>query len=287
MLTKTSWCAVAAGRSVPSTADRDANSCVAGWRLLSYDRTMGHFDIDETFNDDYLWFYEPALNEERNRDEAAEIVATLGIEPGSAILDAPCGHGRISNLLAADGFVVTGIDVTELFLQRARTDAASIGVEVDYRRGDLRDLPVSGPFDAAVCWFTSFGYFDDDDNRKVLREFARVLRPGGRLLIEALHHDGFVRGLASPPAATVTERGEDVMIDITEFDSVTGRVETDRTVRRDGSVRRSHHSVRLPTVPELDAWLAEAGFTERAFTERAGRPLRFDSWRMVATAVKE
>lgn len=255
--------------------------------FVSYDRPMGRFDIDETFNDDYLWFYEPRLTEEHNRDEAAEIVATLGIEPGSSILDAPCGHGRISNLLAADGFVVTGIDVTDLFLQRARTDGANIGVQVDYRHGDLRDLPVSGPFDAAVCWFTSFGYFDDHDNRKVLGEFARVLKPGGRLLIETLHHDGFVRGLASAPVATVTERGDDVMIDITQFDSVTGRVETDRTVRRDGRVRRSHHSVRLPTVPELDAWLAGTGYTERAFTDRAGGTLRFDSWRMVATAVKQ
>lgn len=43
----------------------------------------------------------------------------------------------------------------------------------------------SGPFDAVVCWFTSFGYFDDDDNRKVLDEFAQVLRPGGRLLMGA------------------------------------------------------------------------------------------------------
>ena len=244
------------------------------------------FDIDGTFNDDYLWFYEPAMTPTRNRDEATEIVATLRVEPGGSILDAPCGHGRISNLLAADGFVVTGIDVTEQFLERARSDAAGLGVQVEYRHGDLRDLPVAGPFDAAVCWFTSFGYFDDDDNRKVLREFARVLRPGGRLLIESLHHDGFVRGLANEPAATVTERGDDVMIDVTRFDSLTGRVETDRTVRRDGSVRRSHHSVRLPTVPELDAWLAEAGFRERAFTDREGRELRSDSWRMVVTAVK-
>jgi ubiquinone/menaquinone biosynthesis C-methylase UbiE len=41
-----------------------------------------------------------------------------------------------------------------------------------------------------ICWFTSFGYFDDDDNRNVLSEFARVLGPGGRLLIETIHHDG-------------------------------------------------------------------------------------------------
>src|SRR5690606_23672422 len=121
------------------------------------------------------------LKPERNRSEADEIVATLGLAPGSSVLDAPCGHGRIANLLAADGFRVTGVDLTDLFLDRARADAERLGVAVDYRRGDLREFPVPGPFDAVICWFTSFGYFDDHDNRRVLAEFFRVLRPGGCL----------------------------------------------------------------------------------------------------------
>src|SRR6185503_10451218 len=117
---------------------------------------------------------------ERNRYEASEIAATLGLEAPARILDAPCGHGRIANLLAGDGFSVTGVDATTLFLERARHDALNLGVDVDYRLGDLRDLPVPGPFDAVVCWFTSFGYFDDHDNQKTLAEFAGVLRPGGQ-----------------------------------------------------------------------------------------------------------
>lgn len=247
---------------------------------------MESFDTKGTFNDDYLWFYEPMLTPERSRQEAEEIVTTLMLAPGSSILDAPCGHGRIANLLAAQGFRVTGVDLTELCLKQARTASEELGVDVDYRKGDLRDPPVSGPFDAVVCWFTSFGYFDDDDNMKVLDEFARVLKPGGRLLIETMHHDGYVRGFVSAPEETVTERGEDTMCDVTSFDSRTGRIETERTIRRDGDVRRSHHSVRLPTVPELDAWMEVAGFTDRTFSDRAGAPLRFDSWRLVATAVK-
>lgn len=247
---------------------------------------MELFDREGTFNEHYLWFYESTLTPERNRKEADEITATLKLAPGSSILDAQCGHGRISNLLAADGFRVTGVDVTDLFLERAQADREELGVDVDYRQGDLRDLPVSGPFDAIICWFTSFGYFDDDDNRKVLNQFARALKPGGRLLIETMHHDGFVRGFISAPAATLTERGEDVMSDVTSFDPTAGRIETERTIRRGGDVLRSHHSVRLPTVPELDTWLAGAGFTDRAFSDRAGAALRFDSWRLVATAAK-
>ena len=247
---------------------------------------MESFDPDSTFNEDYLWFYEPMLTDERNRREAAEIVETLGLSPGAAVLDAPCGHGRMANVLAADGFRVTGVDRTRLFLARARDDADRRRVSVDYHEGDLRDLPVSGPFDAVVCWFTSFGYFDDDDNRLVLKQFANVLRPGGTLLIETMHHDGFVRAFTSAPAATLTERGDDLMSDLTTFDPVSGRIDTERTVRRDGQVRRSHHSVRLPTVPEFDEWLGAAGFSARNYGDRGGRPLRFDSWRLVVVAIR-
>jgi 2-polyprenyl-3-methyl-5-hydroxy-6-metoxy-1,4-benzoquinol methylase len=244
------------------------------------------FDAAETFNDDYLWFYEPMLTEERNRAEATEIIDALDLSAGAAILDAPCGHGRIANLLASDGFQVTGVDVTQSFLDRAKSDARRLGVEVEYVQGDLRNLEVPGPFDAVVCWFTSFGYFDDTDNRRVLEQFAGVLKPKGMLLIETMHHDGFVRGFTAAPAATMTERGDDVMSDVTTFDAIQGRMETERTVRRDGEVRRSSHSVRLPTVPEFDEWLAAAGFSTRSYHGRRGRALRFDSWRIVVTATR-
>jgi ubiquinone/menaquinone biosynthesis C-methylase UbiE len=247
---------------------------------------MELFDPAVTFDEDYLWFYEPTLSRERSRTEKDEIVELLRLTPGSSVLDAPCGHGRISNLLAAEGFEVVGVDVTHSFVERAKTDADQLGLAVDYLQGDLRKLPITGPVDAVICWFTSFGYFDDDDNGRVLAEFARVLKPGGKLLIETLHHDGFVRGFVGDPAAIVTERGDDSMTDVSTFDPITGRVETSRTVRRDGEVRRSNHAVRLPTVPELDSWLGNSGFVERTYSDRGGRPLALDSRRLVAIAVK-
>ncbi len=244
------------------------------------------FDLSQTFNDDYLWFYERVLTEERSRREVEEIIDTLGLAAGASILDAPCGHGRLANLLAAEGYRVTGVDVTPLFLDRARSDAAALGVDVDYRLGDLRELPVDGPFDAVICWFSSFGYFDDVGNRAVLDEFARVLRPGGRLLIEGMHHDGFVRNHTPAPAATVVQRGDDVLVDTTTFDPVTGRATTARVVTRDGVTRRSDYFVRLPTVPEFDEWLGRAGFSRRSYADRGGAELRYDSWRLVVTATK-
>jgi len=106
-------------------------------------------------------------------------------ERGSDLLDLACGHGRIAKRLAARGVRVTGLDATALFLDRARAQAAAAGLEVEYVQGDMRSLPwPERSFDRVISWFTSFGYFADDENRRVLREACRVLRPGGTLLIE-------------------------------------------------------------------------------------------------------
>lgn len=247
---------------------------------------MELFDIDQTFGDDYLYFYGSFLDEDRSRADVGRIVDVLDVDGGDRVLDAPCGHGRIANLLAADGIAVTGIDRSERFVEMARTDAADRNVDVDYRVGDLRDLPVDGPFDAAVCWFTSFGYFDDADNRAVLAEYARVLAPGGRLGIEMIHHDGFVRGFTPAPFSTKVERGDDAMIDTTSFDPVTGRSVTDRVVYRRGAVRRTRHQVRLPTIPEFRAWLAEAGFSDVRVRGAEDAPPTVDDMRIVVVAVR-
>lgn len=244
------------------------------------------FDVSATFNDDYLWFYEQSLTDERNEREAKKIVDILGLEDKASILDAPCGHGRLSNILAARGHDVTGVDITPLFLDRAKGDATTSGVAVDYRMGDLRQLPVDGPFDVVICWYTSFGYFDDAGNQAALSEFARVLRPGGTLLIEVINRDGLVRNFNPAPAANVVRRADDMMIDTSTFDPVTGRLETERTVVRGGSVRRSNFFVRLPTVPEFDNWLRSAGFSSRTYSDGEGEALSYDSRRLLVSATK-
>jgi len=238
------------------------------------------FDFEETFGDDYLHFYGDELSDERNDRDTAEIVSLLGLRPGHVVLDAPCGHGRISNRLAERGMHVVGVDASTPFLQVAR----EAGAKVNYRLGDLRELPVDGPFDAVISWFTSFGYFEDEGNRRVLAEYRRVLRPGGRLVLETQNHDEFVRRFTPAPFSHVTTVGDDLMIDTTDFDCLTGRIEADRVVVRDGAVRRSHLSVRLPTIPELRSWLSDAGFTASEFRARDGGPPTIGRPRLVVLA---
>ncbi len=239
------------------------------------------FDFDEVFGDDYLYFYGPALEESSDAD-AALIWRLLDVGAAGEILDLACGHGRIANRLAGLGATVTGLDATPVFLERAAADAAARGVTVDYVQGDMRSLPWGdATFECVICWFTSFGYFDDHDNRRVLAEVRRVLRPGGRLLLENNNLAG-VLGRWLP--SVVFERDGDLAIDRAQFDPTTGRARTERTVIRDGQVRTFVFSVRMFIAVELRAWLLEAGFSDVAFFDERGEPLTSGARRMVTIA---
>jgi SAM-dependent methyltransferase len=216
---------------------------------------MSEFDVEGVFDEDYLYFYEQLLTPERTAEEVARVVELLG--PREHVLDCPCGHGRISNALAERGYKVTGIDQSELFLDRARADAEARGVDVEYVQGDIRALPWREEFDALVNWFTSFGYYDDDTNRAVLRGFHDALRPGGRLVIETQNPPRLFRALL--PVHHVA-RDDDFMLDVLDVDWETWRTETERIIVRDGKVRRTFFVVRLYSYPELRDELGRAGF---------------------------
>lgn len=105
-------------------------------------------------------------------------------------------------------------------------------------------------------------------------------------MIDTLHHDGFVRRFVPAPFSSTSSRGDDVMIDTTEFDPITGRARTDRVVHRGGEVRRSQHTVRLPTIPEFKEWLASAGFADVVFYGRDQATPTIDDMRVLVVATR-
>src|SRR5262245_11058856 len=241
------------------------------------------FPREDAFDEDYLYFYEELLTPERTAAEVEVVWKLLELEPGLALLDLACGHGRIANALAERGVRVTGLDATPLFLELARADAAERGVDVEYVEGDMRSIPWAERFDRVLCWFTSFGYFSDEENRQVLEGVFGALKPGGAFLVEMNHRDNL---LGRYLEETVSERGEDRMTDRHEFDVQSGRSFDQRTVLRDGKSRTFEFSVRMFTAAELKDWLRAAGFRDTFAYGEDGEPLTLEHRRMAVVGRK-
>lgn len=238
---------------------------------------------DELFGgEDYLWFWGEMLTEERSDWEVELAWRLLGLESGSEVLDLACGHGRMANRLAARGAAVTGLDRSARFLERARADAAALGVEVEYVEGDMRAIPWSNRFDAVLNWFTAFGYFDDDEVlREILRGVREALKPGGRFALET--HDPTLLMQRFRPAA-IHERDGDFLLERVVWDPLRGGTETEFVAVRGAERRRYPLFVRLPTFTELRGWLLEAGFSCVDGFGEDGEALHQDHRRLVVVA---
>ncbi len=237
--------------------------------------------FDELFGEDYLWFWEPVLPAERSDAEAELAWRLLGLEPGMEVLDLACGHGRLANRLAARGARVTGLDRSALFLERARADAAALGVDVEYVEGDMRAIPWQGRFDRVLNWFTAFGYHADDELRAIVRGVRESLRPGGRFVLETISVTGLAARIREE---SVTERDGDFLLEVRRFEPARGGVQTEYIVIRDGMTRRFDVFIRMPTFPELRDWLLAAGFASVEAFGEDGEPFAPKHFRMIAVA---
>lgn len=226
--------------------------------------------FEEWFGEEYLQLY-PHRDDADAERVVALIRRTLPWGPGWRALDVGCGAGRHARALELGGARPVGLDLSASLLRRARcvTSAPLI-------RADMRALPVRPrSMDLTVNLFTSFGYFDrDEEHAAVLREMAATVRPGGWFVLDFLHAATVRLGLVPgerrfAEGATATRR----LSPDERFVCKTIRLE-------DG--RRFEERVRLFEPAELEAMLSAAGIRiEYRFGDYAGGPLAPGSPRTV------
>jgi SAM-dependent methyltransferase len=242
------------------------------------------FDLEAVFEvEDYMYVYQDALTDERSEAEVASLVKWLELDAPMQILDLACGFGRHANRLAALGHSVTGVDFMPGFLELARQKAAEMGVQVDYRQADMRQVSFWEKFDRVLLLFTSCGYFEDEENVRVMEKVANALKPGGLLGFDTPNRDIVAHAL---PGAEVIDKNGDLLINRLSFDVLTGRFFNHRLVIQNGLRKDKPFSIRLYNATEIRDLLNQVGLKVYKMLDDDGQPLSTNSRRMMVIARK-
>jgi ubiquinone/menaquinone biosynthesis C-methylase UbiE len=214
---------------------------------------MGEW-YEDSFGEDYLIVY-------RHRDfggarrEVEQMIGWLELPEGAKVLDLCCGMGRHSLALAEAGYEVTGVDLSEALLREARAQAGSEAVT--WLRSDMRKLPLTGGYDAVVNLFTSFGYFEEDEEQvKVLREIHRLLKPGGKFIIDFLNPAYVIRHLV--PHST-REDGDNLIDESRRIEDGYVKKDIILTSKVDDTPRKYYERVKLYPLDTFRRLISAAG----------------------------
>lgn len=226
----------------------------------------------ETFGTE-LWLKAASADRKGEADFLYEI---CNLAAGKSFLDAPCGAGGVSVHLAGKGVEVTGVDLTEEFVRRARKLFADENLPGRFDRMDLRKMDFQEAFDAVANWFGSFGYFSDGENLDLLRRLGRALKPGGRLVVDQVNRQAVLRNFRSR-----LEMGP-VVVENTWRDN---RIHGIWTRREGGRSVRCESSIRLYTPGQMQAMARKAGLEVLDFFgDWQGQAYRRGSRRLVMLA---
>ncbi|KPL00224.1 MAG: hypothetical protein AMJ91_05020 [candidate division Zixibacteria bacterium SM23_73_3] len=236
------------------------------------------------FDEHYPKVYEEL--EKRSSKEVESIIKMMDLKPKARILDLCCGYGRHSIELAQRGFKVTGYDLSDFFLQKAKKDSAALGLKIEFKKGDMRRLPFEARFDAVVNIFTSFGFFDKEkDDLKVLKGVCKALKKEGLFLLDLKNREQLIRNFAR--RRWRPER-DFIVLEDNFFDLFTSRWESTRTLLLgNGKKTEYSFSLRLYSFAEILNSLKKAGFVlESVYGDFDFSEYSLDSPRMILISRK-
>jgi len=243
-----------------------------------------------TTNKASAWYEEWFDREEyymvyRKRDEAdarkllALIERVTEVDQGAKVLDMACGRGRHAILLARRGFHVTGIDLSRSAIETARKMALVESISIEFKTGDMRESPCTACFGLVVNLFTSFGYFDEDEeNARAVRAMAESLVVGGWLVQDFMNGEYWSKNFVP-----YDERSEDGMVLKQRRWVERDRLNKEITIiKDDGSEQKFNESVRLFGLNDFEQMHAGAGLkVEHVFGDSDGRAYDDESQRLI------
>jgi len=226
------------------------------------------------------------FNEESDPSAWTELILSLAEKHASApirsVVDAGCGTGSIAICMAKKGLSVTGLDLSPEMLAEAMQKARKAACRIPFVQMDMRRMAVHHPADLVLSACDGVNYLlSEADVRSFFRAARRALKPGGMLVFD-VSTPYKLRSLLGN-AFFGEERDEAAYLWQNSFDEAARRLKMDITFfiqTKDGLYRRENevHIQRAHEAEELEAWLAQEGFTLTntcaAPWDQAQQPLR-------------
>ncbi len=261
---------------------KDSNSIKSNtksdWWTTFYDQNLADILLD------------PASGEEVQMT-CNFLTEVLSLSPGDTIFDQCCGNGRLALELGLRDFSVIGIDQADIYIQQATTEATNLKSDCVFETADAFQYTTPTPCHAAMNWWTSFGYADEDfQNLKMLKTAYDSLITGGKFALDYMNTPNLYRTFQP---SMITRRqlpsGELILLRESSIDSIKDVLHKKWTyyLPNDNGVVSHDSSTRLYTPAQLAQLFSQAGFTDIEFYGDVDqRPLSLHSPRCIVVATK-
>ncbi|MBL1214058.1 MAG: class I SAM-dependent methyltransferase [Ignavibacteriae bacterium] len=210
------------------------------------------------------WFAsEEYLNVYKHRDtgDAKSIISLIlknvSIPNKAKILDAACGAGRHAIALAQKGYKVTAFDLSEPLVNKAKTLSNELNLNINFFNADLRTVDFKERFSLILNLFTSFGYFEnDEENFRFLTDSKKWLLPKGYFILDYLNMNYIIENHV-PQSVKAMENKK--VIENRRFNK--GRIEKEIIIHNGSKVETYNESVKLYSFNQIAEAAQNAGLT--------------------------
>ena len=218
------------------------------------------------------------------------LIERLNLSAGSIVFDQCCGFGSISIPMAAQGIRVVGVDLCEKFIAQARLKAEENRLPCEFFLGDAAVFVPPVACDAAINWWTSFGYSDSDATNKAFIDcvFAS-LKPGGAFCLDYPNFCHYLMNFPENEEYTYpSENGEIRVQRETRIELPIGlRRQLWRFTLPDGTEQLHDTHIKIYMPDTITSMLRQAGFAEiECFGDTTGAELSVKTARCIFLAKK-
>ncbi len=137
--------------------------------------------IKKTFDKNYLEAFK-FLDRNANK-EVNQIVKLLKIRKSDLILDSCCGWGRHTSVFYKKGYKIQGVDISEDFIIHAKKSCN----KTIFIKKDIRNINYGKKYNIILNLETSFGYYNDKTNKRIIKNFYDSLKERGKIVIELIN----------------------------------------------------------------------------------------------------